>query len=385
MPAITLPDLRLLLDQFTGEGLVLSCYADLGVTTGFRPDWQGRLKSLADGIEKDLGQDGRGVQELGENLAAVRAALEGPDLHVVSWAAVFSATRRGFLRVVPLDVPVETDLVFDRSPYLVPLLAAALRRREYLVIHTDTHRGRVYAATPGEVRLLAGLDEDVPQKQHSAGETWGYAQATIVHHRQDRILHYRKALVREAERLWAAGRYAGLVLLGEHDVLEHVREDLPPQLAGRVVRETAAPWYERPSEVEEEIRTQVAALSAADEAGVAPDFWDRLREGKAVATGPQAVLDAVQGGRVGPDGYGYLVFGPDPRETVGRCSVCRWLTLDGPGPCPRCQAPCVPGNLWEELLLTALQHRIVAHFVKDPRMLAPYNGVAAALPKSEAG
>jgi hypothetical protein len=97
------------------------------------------------------------------------------------------------------------------------------------------------------------------------------------------------------------------------------------------------------------------------------------------------VLDAVQGGRVGPDGYGYLVFGPDPRETVGRCSVCRWLTPDGPGPCPRCQAPCVTGNLWEELLLTAFRHRIAARFVKEREKLNLYGGVAAVLPKDGGG
>jgi hypothetical protein len=34
-------------------------------------------------------------------------------------------------------------------------MVAIHRQRKYLVAHTDTHRGRAYAATSGEVRLLA--------------------------------------------------------------------------------------------------------------------------------------------------------------------------------------------------------------------------------------
>ena len=60
--------------------------------------------------------------------------------------AVFSSERRGFFCSFALDIPVDTDLVMDRSPYLVPLLTAMHRRREYMVVHTDTHRGRIFAA-----------------------------------------------------------------------------------------------------------------------------------------------------------------------------------------------------------------------------------------------
>lgn len=382
---MTLQDLRPLLDQFTGEGTVLSCYVDLGVSEGFRPDWVGLLKAKGDAIVKAIGNDGRAKQELEENRSAVRSTLESPQTHDARWAAVFSSVRRNFLRVFPLDAPVETDLVLDRSPYLVPLLAAMHRRREYLAVHTDTHRGRIYAATAGGARLLADIDEGVPRKQHSAGERWGYGQATIARHREDHILHYRKELVQELDRAWGAGSYAGVIFLGEHEVLERVREELPPRLTGKVVHEAPEPWYEAPAQVEESIYKAIDMLNDRAEAEVAPGFWDLLRVGgKAVVTGPRAVIDAVQGGRIGPDGYGYLVFGPDPREAVGRCVACRSLSAEVLGPCPKCQAPCAPGNLWEELLLTALQHRISARFVKDPQKLALYNGAVAVLPKVRA-
>lgn len=380
MTSNSLTDLQPLLEQFAGEGLMLSCYAPLGVTGAFRPEWQGPFRAKADALWKAIGEDGRVRRGLKDNLDTIRLALESPSASDARWLAVFSAAQRGFILAVPLEAPVEFDLVLDRSPYLVPLLAAILRRREYLVVHTNTHRGRIYAATPATVRLLLSIDADVPKHQHSSGERYGYAQATIARHREDRILHYRKELVRELERLWDAGDYSGLALLGEHEVLEHVRTQLPPRLASRVVRAAPESWYEEPAQVEAKIHSIAAELFTRDEAEVVPGFWDLLREGKAV-TGRHRVLDAVQSGRLGPNGHGYLVLGPDPREAVGRCTACRALAVGALGPCPKCQAPCAPGNLWEELLLTALQHQIAVHFVTDPRTLAPHGGLAAVLPK----
>jgi hypothetical protein len=379
MPRITFAELKPLLDQFSGEGTVLSCYADLGVAEGFRPNWEAPLQAKADVLWKTLADDPRVRQEFEENLAAVRRTVEESNAGS-RWIAVFSAIRRGFLRVVPLEAPVETDLVIDRSPYLVPLLTAIHRHREYLAVHTDTHRGRVYAASPAEVQLLAEFDEDVPKHQHSAGERYGYGQATIARHREDRILHYRKELVREMVKEWDGGRFAGIILLGEHEVLEQVKAEMPQRMVEHVQRERPESWYETSSQVTRKIEAITAELFAEQEAAVAPGFWDLLREDK-VLTGSRAVLAALQSGQLRPDGHGYLVFGPDPRETVGRCIACRTLATNAMGPCPRCQAPCAPGSLWEEVLLTALQHKISARFVSDARTLAPYGGIVIVPPK----
>jgi hypothetical protein len=95
------------------------------------------------------------------------------------------------------------------------------------------------------------------------------------------------------------------------------------------------------------------------------------------------VIEAIKKGRVGPRGHGYLVFGPDRREVVARCTTCRSLWIEVGGTCPRCQSPCVEGNLWEELLLLALRHEVTAHFVREDPELARCGGVAAVLPRPE--
>jgi protein required for attachment to host cells len=299
--------------------------------------------------------------------------------------AVFSALQRGFFQSCALDVPVENDLVVHEAPYLVPLLRAFYQQRESLVVLTDTHRGRLYAATPGSVRLLQEIDEEVPSRQHSAGERWGKEQATIARHREDRILHYLKDLVELVEKTWAEHPFGGLVLRGEPEVLEHFRKRLPPRLAGQVVHEGPQTWTEKPLAIDGEVRAILTGALRAREEYLLEDLQHRLREGYPVAIGPGEVLEALEKGRIGPRGRGYLLFGPDPRELVGRCSVCRSLWLEVPDACPRCQAPCVEASLWEELLLLALRHDLTAHFVRSDPELARCGGVVAVLPRQEPG
>jgi len=380
MATLGLADLQPLLAQFAGTGIMLSCYADMGVTEGFKHDWLAPFQADSDVLWKMIGEDGRARQEIQSNLTLLRRTLE--ESKGVRWLAAFSSTSRDFFKTFALDAPVATGLVMAQSPYLVPLLGAMHRRREYLAVQTDTHHARLFSSTMAGTQLLGEIQGEVPRKQHSSGERWGKEQATIARYRDVQILHYQKDLVQRIEHEWAGHDYSGIALLGEHEVVEHVRKALPARLAERVVHTGAEPWQDRPAHLERELSELVGRLVDAEEAKVAEGFWDRLREGRAIAKGPRGVLEKIEAGGVGPEGYGCLVFGPDTREVVGRCTVCRALALDDPAKCPRCGSPCAEGNLWEELMLLALRHKIAVRFVKDPAMLAPHGGVVAVLPKA---
>lgn len=385
MAALSLADVQVLLDQFKGDGLLVSCYADLSVDRGFQSRWLGPFKAKAGTLKKELAGDHRAWQACAQDLEAIQRALEAPEARPARGMAVFSAAQRGFFQSIALDVPVENELVIHGAPYLVPLLEVLYRQRAYLVVQSDTHRGRLYAASVGSTRLVREIEEAVSKRQHSAGERWGKEQATIARHREDQILHYQKELIRLIEETWAGHSFQGLVLLGEHEILEHLRQRLPPRLAAQVIFEAPHAWTDQPLAVVEAIRAVLAEALQTHERQILEGVKDRLRQGYAIAAGPREVVDALQYGRVGPRGHGYLVLGPDTREAVARCTACRWLSVEMPATCPRCQAPCVEANLWEELLLLTLRHDIAAHFVKADGDLERCGGVVAVLPKEAPG
>jgi hypothetical protein len=286
MASLMLEDLQPLLDQFRGDGLMVTCYADLSTAPGAAAPWPGPSKARAAAIKEMLADDTQAWQQFDLNFQGVVRALGAADARHTRGMAVFAALQRGFFQSFALNVPFENELVVHDTPYLVPLLQVLCKQREYLVVLTDTHRGRLYATTPGRVRLLREVEEEVPRRQHSAGERWGKEQATIARHREDRILHYQKDLLELVEKAWADHPFQGLVLLGEHEVLEHFRKRLPPRLAAQVVHEGAHSWTDKPLAIEEEIRSMLTEAIQAREEHHLEDFKQRLRQGYGVAAGP---------------------------------------------------------------------------------------------------
>jgi hypothetical protein len=162
--------------------------------------------------------------------------------------------------------------------------------------------------------------------------------------------------------------------------LEHLRKLLPARLAAQIVYEAPQPWQVKPLAIKDRIREAAAEVAKTQEERLIEQFEQRRGKGRGVRFGLEKAVAALQDGQIGPRGHGWLILGPDPREAVARCTVCRSLFLDMPRACPRCHAACVDASLWEEVLLLALRRDIAVHCVKDNRLLARHGGIAAILP-----
>ena len=134
----------------------------------------------------------------------------------------------------------------------------------------------------------------------------GKQQATIDRHRKDHILHFQKELVRCLEDAWSDYPYQGIILLGEHEVLERFRHVMPARLSSRVVDESPHAWTDEQVLIDEEVRGVIAKALTAEESRILAEFDRRLHEATAVAAGPQEVIDALRDGQVAA-----LILGPD--------------------------------------------------------------------------
>jgi len=378
MAALVTKDIQVLLDQPKGQGMMVSCYADTSVSEGFASHWLQPFKSEVSRITQQFAGDHQARQEFERNVEAIRRALETPEARQARGMAVFSATGRGFFLALAAIERYDNRIVVDEEPYVVPLLEANLRQRGYLVVLSNTHRARWYAAGPGGSRRLGDIDESVPKKQHSAGERWGKQQATIERHRKDHILHFQKELARSVEEAWGEYPYQGIILLGEREVLEQLRNLLPGPLSLKVVHEAPQAWTEGQSEIDEKVGAALATAQADEKSRVLAELDRRLHEATAVAAGPQEVIDALRDGQVAA-----LILGPDVGASASRCIGCHSLFASPHPTCPYCHAPCRTANLWQEMLAFALRHSIWVYRVQPLAKLASHGGVAALLKRDE--
>jgi rubrerythrin len=361
--------------------MVVSCYADTSVSRGVRPLWREHLKNEVTRIEEMFAGDKAASAIFLRNIAAIETVLSSRGAVAARGMAVFAAVQRDVIHGYALTVPVENRLVVDEEPYLMPLLELLNRQRRYLVVHTDTHRGRLYTALPGATHLIEEINEQVPKRHRASGELWGKQQATIERHREDHVLHYYKELVREIERAWPEEAYAGIVLLGEHEVLEAVRSHLPDHLARRIVREAPHAWVGRQARLESKIDAIHEEAVREHDRRVIEDVRRRLLEQHRIATGPQEVIDAIRNSQVGFPGK--VVMEPDRGEIAWRCTGCGSVFAHSVEECPFCQARCEKTNLWQVIALLAARHQIPVHIVAAGLGLDKHGGVVALLAREE--
>ena len=378
---LTQDAIQVLLDHPKGEGMIVSCYADTSVTEGFVSLWSQHLKNEASAIEQRLAPDHQARAHFAKDLAIIRHALEEPGAQRTRGMALFSAADRGFFRAFPLSVPVKDRLVLDEALYLVPLLEAMHRQRRYLLVLTDSHRGRLYEAAWGHTHLLQQIDEDIPRRQKSAGELWGKQQATIARHRENLQLHYRKELASAIAHAWPDAPFRGLILLGDHKTIAALQAILPSPFENRVVHTGPHSWARREPTLDAEVQHVLDDVFRTHDARLMEELERRLHEHYLVAAGPQEVINALRSGQV--DYPGYVVLEPDRGEMAARCTRCESIFTTMPATCPFCQGTCEKVNLWQEILLFAARHNITAHTVESNPELSRHGGVAAALSRSE--
>jgi hypothetical protein len=377
---VTLPDVQLLLD-WKGEGMVVSCYADTSLAAGFQSFASQRFKNEVAEIERLLADDPEARRRFHEDAAIIRVALDRAPSEGTRGLAIFSAATRGLFIGFALTQPVKDRLVLDEAPYLVPLLEAMHRQRRYLVVLTDTHHGAVYSADWGRMHLLAEISETVPKRHRSAGEMWGKQQATIARSREERILRYLDALAQEIERTWREAPYRGLILLGAHETVEHLRSRLPALLQSQIVLQAPHSWKNDRAVLDDVVRGVVESAMESHDERLTEELDRRIREHALVASGPQEVVNALRSGQVGYPGY--LVLQPDPGLAASRCTGCGSIFTVLTEACSYCQGRCETVNLWQEILLFAARHDIPAHFVDESPSLSACGGVAAVLSRAE--
>ena len=259
----TFKNAQWLSDHAAGEGMVVSCYADTS-PAGVRPLWREHLKNEVKRIDETLSGNAAATTAFHRNITAIEAVLSSRRPVAARGMAIFAAFERNLVQAYALASVVPNRLVVDEEPYLVPLLELLHRQRRYLVVHTDSHRGRLYTATPGAVHMIEEIDEPIPKRHRAAGELWGKQQATIARHREDHIVHYIKGLAQEIERAWPEERYDGIVLLGEHEVLATLRTYLPQELRSSIAGEAPHAWAGRASwrRLTRSMRTHCGSRSA---------------------------------------------------------------------------------------------------------------------------
>ena len=386
----TLRELAGLTDPFG----VLSVYVTLDpherAEAGSTPPWELRVRHQLDHVRERLKQDGpreqwkaftQRLDELGPELARLLdPASSGQG------RALFAGVGERTLRTVSLQVPLADRVVLEPRAHLQPLVAAW---------STASPAGAV-SVSAGELRVIDlrfGLAEVVdtiryegsgeqrelkgPAAANPAMHQHGAPQHDLYERREeDKLLRFLRGTGPQLAEIVAGRQWGELVLTGEAQLVQAVRDGLPPNLPAAVVTLEHPVNSLTPAKLAGTVGPALGQARQRRHRELAERARSAALSASAGAFGLGETLGALQEGRVA-----HLLLGAD-RQWRGSRTPDGFLTPDGEVPPGLAATQLSPEPHLAERMLELAFRDGAEVTILDPDALAPLvdaDGIGAIL------
>ena len=286
--------------------------------------------------------------------------------------AIFACAYEEFWEAVELPVPVDTQLVLDRTPLLYPLARLDDAYERYALCIADSQKARVYVVALGR----AAHEETIGGPSINYKMTGGWSQKRIQERIGNAVANHVREIAQRLEELVFAEDLPRIVLGGDEIMQTEFERYLSPRAKERVV--TFERLDIRLPKDEAICRSLEAVLEAerSEARDIARQALDLTLAGGLGAAGAEAVAHALYHGAVDT-----LVLDKDFDLPGWRCVEDLSLVGGGgePEACPVGPGRAEPADLREVLTTLALQTGARVEFVEGSSDLTRMGGVAALL------
>jgi peptide subunit release factor 1 (eRF1) len=339
---------------------VVSLYLDL------RPDEHGRdrydqflRKELADRLRtygsgsperRSLEQDADRIEEY---VSGVNPALNGLALFAASGAELFEA--------VPLAAPIDGHRLYvSDEPHLLPLARILDQYPRYAALLADTNSARIFVFAANTVERSDQI-EGTRTRRHKMG---GWSQARYQRHTENYHLHHAKEIVDALSRIVRDDGIEQIVIAGDEVIVPLLREQLPKDVAARIVDVLKLDIRTPQHDVLERSLEALKEKDAETDRDRVEQLLGAYRAGGLGCAGVTATRRAFELGQVDE-----LLVPATPERIQGVASD---ADATPPERTPAERAV-------DELIAQARQTSAKIRFIEDSSLLAPLGGVGAFL------
>jgi len=216
----------------TGPFPVISLYLNLQSNQQGRPQFEPFLrKELADRV-RTYQSSGPERESLDQDAAKIRDYVAGIDASSVNGLALFACHAADLFEAIELSAPIETHRLFvSDQPHLYPLARVIDEYPRYLALVTDTHSARIFVFATNSVEKTEQI-EGTKTKHHKKG---GWSQARYQRHVENFHQQHAKEVVDAVARIVREEAIDKIVVAGDDVIVPLLREELPKDIAERIV------------------------------------------------------------------------------------------------------------------------------------------------------
>lgn len=168
-----------------------------------------------------------------KDVERINSYLEDEVRPSANGVAIFACAGAGdFFEAIQLDAPIENNrlFVYDQ-PHLYPLARLVDQYPRYAVLVANTNSARVFVFGRG-----AKLDsKEVKNKKTNRTKVGGWSQMRYQRHLANYHLHHAKEVIEVLEQAVREDKAEHVILAGDDVIIPLLREQMPPQLAAKVI------------------------------------------------------------------------------------------------------------------------------------------------------
>lgn len=336
--------------------------------------WRKTLEERARILRRIL--KGNDLADFEESLERVEDWLASGLHEGAKGAAIFVRGKLGGAFMLPMQfaAPLPDWIAVYPTPNIYHLVELKDNYHRYIVLLAMPEQARILEVNLGAATTRAWINR--PEPAVRVGSEWTRSHYQIHQaHRGDRFVQEKIAVLKQ---LMDAGGQTHLILAGDPEITERVRQALPDDLRDKLVDVLAADEHDRHSDVVMATLSRFIEHEEQESQTAAERLVEGLRSENLAVAGSAASLEALRWGEVDT-----LIMAADYQPDPGwACKACRAIGTKTPETpiCPQCGESAVrPLDVREALLRLAGQLDHPVEVVEKSDELASFGGIGCLL------
>jgi peptide chain release factor subunit 1 len=329
-------------------------------------DAESRRKDIEEALSHDA------VESLRHDLAKIREFFDGGvDRDAAKSFAIFSCSADEFWQVIPMSLPVMSQVHFKQSPVLSPIATFLSHTKPTAILLTNQQQARIFTMEGGEVREWTDFESWVPTRSANGGWSQNRYQRRNDVWAKHHIDHATELTLRLLQHYPFDWLVLGVDVAHQNELQNSLHPYLKDRMIGYINVRLDAPAPEI-IEAAEALREETESKHIDTLIGQVQEFAGAGGRG---SIGLKDTLRAVNEQKV------HILMVQDGFAAAGaECPNCGLLMPSDKATCEACNEATVPvANVVDSAVQKAFELGSTVEVAIEPDKLAPVENIAAIL------
>ena len=352
---------------------VISLYLSLSPNQNGRESHEAFVRKVFNDRAKALPADSPERESFEKDAERIRQYLDTEKQASSQGLAIFASSGSDLFEAIPLDTPFDDHWLFvGSSPHLYPLAKLVDSYPRYAAVSLDTNKARIQVFS----LAAAGRTEQVVSDKTRRNSKGGWSQARYQRRADNVHTNHMKEVVDALDKVVREEKIDQIVIAGDDQAVVKLREQLPQQLADKIVDVVKLQRNAQDASFLETTFDAIRMKDAETDAEKVQELMDEWQSGGLGVAGPEATLSAFQLGQVDE----LIITGSvESLKPVQKLPDAAPAEMQADTSAPESGIDEARLKLSAELIKLAQQTSARIRFIEDASLLADVGGVGALL------